>query len=342
MYKIIVCCLLLLLNTLNTVRANSPQRVLLIGNSYTYCNDLPNVLMALSRETDCPLVTESFTIGAMSLHGFLQPPLRDKILSMLQEGHFDWIVLQDQSQTPAYKPDETMRAVQEWTALANNHGTKILLFLTWAHATRDNGELKLRDDMQRLTGTTYCRAALCNKVRVAPVGEAWARWYRDYPGKALHVNDCSHPNPAGTYLAACVIHGTISGKPLKNIPGRLLLDRRPLINIPSASAKQLQKTANATLKEFSPQRYLDSMKETDRKRLSAAELKPQLKKGMTISQLTALVGKPHLRSFYGEQRTYQFRLRGEAELCAYCSPDDVIEHISIASPGGMAEIIDLR
>lgn len=58
-------------------------RVLMIGNSYTFYNRLPDALMALSRRTDCPLQVDSYTAGAMSLRGFLDSPEHAKARQML-------------------------------------------------------------------------------------------------------------------------------------------------------------------------------------------------------------------------------------------------------------------
>ena len=236
--------------------AEEAQRVLMIGNSYTFYHDLPQVLEALSRRTKCPLEVDSYTVGAMSLRGFLDAPEHARARRMLETGDYDWVVLQDQSQTPAYKPAETLDSVRRWSQLARAHKTRVMLFLTWAHAVQEGLRMKPLTDMQEKTSTTYCRAAVENKVRVAPVGEAWARWYRRFPTRALHAQDCSHPNALGTYLAACVLHGAISGKALKGIPGSLKTGSG-VLRVPGHAAADLQKTANATLKGFTPQKWLD-------------------------------------------------------------------------------------
>ncbi len=340
MKKLIIFILSLLLPLVTS--AAEEQRVLFIGNSYTFYNNLPDVLMALSKKTKCPLKVESYTAGAMSLHGFLNIPAHAKARRMLESGKYDWVVLQDQSQTPAYKPEETMNSVPQWAQIAKKADTKVLLFLTWAHAIDRNGKLQPNIDMQERTSATYCRAALQCGAKVAPVGEAWTAWYFKYPEKTLHLPDRSHPNPMGTYLAACVIHGAISGKPLKGIPGTLRLGKQTIINIPDTAATALQKAANATLKRFTPRGYLDKLEKKETALLSIEEAKKQIQSGMHIEALVCLAGKPTYTSAHGESKTYQFRIRGGAELCAYCNSADIIEQISIAAPGKPVEIIDLR
>jgi hypothetical protein len=55
---------------------------------------------------------------------------------------------------------------------------------------------------------------------VAPVGIAWKMALAADPPFVLHRKDKSHPNPTGTYLAACVFCGSSS------IPKRKAATRR--------------------------------------------------------------------------------------------------------------------
>ena len=41
---------------------------------------------------------------------------------------------------------------------------------------------------------------------------AWERAHREQPGLSLHFRDGSHPNPTGSYLAACVFYATLFGQ----------------------------------------------------------------------------------------------------------------------------------
>lgn len=343
--KNIICILGLLFGIISCAFSAEEKRVLIIGNSYTFYNDLPMTLQALSKKTKYPLKVDSYTAGAMSLRGFLDDPAHKKARQLLESGDYDWVILQDQSQTPAYKPDETMESVRRWTEIAERNNTRVMLFLTWAHASTDGGKITPLVTMQEQTSTTYCKAAIANsgktKIKVAPVGEAWARWYKNNPNKPLHLDDLSHPNAGGTYLAACVIHATLSGKSLKGIPATLKLDKRSTLSVPKALAKEMQATANETVKGFSPQGYLDDMLSKDAAMPSAAEIKGKLHAGITAKELMKLTGKPVHKSSVDKRKTYQFRIRDGAELVAYCNEEGIVENISIAAPGKPVEIIDV-
>ena len=44
-----------------------------------------------------------------------------KARQLVESGKYDCVILQDQSQTPAYKPEETLSAVQRWAGIARLH-----------------------------------------------------------------------------------------------------------------------------------------------------------------------------------------------------------------------------
>ena len=320
------------------LHAAEPLRVLFIGNSYTYCNDLPGIVQAMADEKKYPMEVDSYTVGAASLRSLLNSPQHAQAARKLAEGNYDWVILQDQSQTPAYNPNDTLGAVQRWSQLAAAHKTRVMLFLTWAHADTMNGKTCLQSAMQDDTSHTYCRAAVQHQASVAPVGEAWRRWYKKHPDKPLHTSDMSHPTPAGSYLAACVIYNALTDTPATKLPLRV---KSAQLRLTTSQARELQKTAAATLRTFTPQGYLDAYAKKDAALLTPEAAAATLHRGMSISELTEHLGSPASIHKSAEQHIYQFRLRGKAEFAAYCTPRGSIRSVSIMTPGAGVQIIDL-
>lgn len=331
--------LFLLLSALNLSADEIEKRLLIIGNSYTFYNKLPDIIQAMADASHTPLKVDSYTVGAMSLRGFLNTPAHQRCRTMLAEGDYDWVLLQDQSQTPAQRPTETLNSVREWSQLAAKHNTQVVLFLTWAHAAQNVKTITLQEAMQNDTSRTYCQAAIQNNALVAPAGEAWRQWYEKHPKHPLHINDLSHPTPEGSYLAACVIFSTITGKPAASLPSNL---RNTGLRISNARTRELQKIADQTIKNFTPEKFLKQIKNSDSKRPTPDDIPAILSKGMKVSDLTKKIGKPHLVQKSGKQLIYQYRLQRQAELVAYCNSRGIIQQISIAGPGVPVEIIDLN
>src|SRR5262249_32817696 len=78
--------------------APKPVRVLFIGNSYTFVNDLPRMLAALARAGgQRPVVHDRETPGGCTL----EKHWRDgKAAQKIAAGKWDYVVLQEQSSRP--------------------------------------------------------------------------------------------------------------------------------------------------------------------------------------------------------------------------------------------------
>jgi hypothetical protein len=84
---------------------------------------------------------------------------------------------------------------------------------------------------------------------VAPVGVAWKKALVADPKLVLHQADKSHPNPRGSYLAACVFYATLLDKSPLGLPGELRRGWKTLVQIPPEEAKRLQEIAWQTVQE---------------------------------------------------------------------------------------------
>jgi hypothetical protein len=80
-------------------------------------------------------------------------------------------------------------------------GATPVLYMTWARRHAWDRQPELAD--------AYLTIARELNVPVAPVGLAWAKAFERSPNVVLHDKDESHPNPAGSYLAACVLYATL-------------------------------------------------------------------------------------------------------------------------------------
>lgn len=216
-----VACFLLGCLVVSTLSAQESKRVLFIGNSYTYVNDLPGVFSELSssvgRHADCEVIAG----GGMR---FMQHASSEEVLTALQTGQWDYVVLQGQSQEGAFPYGQFMQEVYPYARTldslvkACNSNTEVLLFMTWgyrygdpmncpyydAFCTFESMSLRLREN--------YCMMARDFSSSVAPVGVAWLRSVQQDSTVVLHSSDNSHPSLNGTYLAACCFYGLVFGE----------------------------------------------------------------------------------------------------------------------------------
>ncbi len=185
-------------------------RVLFIGNSYTYVNDLPGTLANLARAGGHTIQTDSLVAGGATLADHLADPATTPKLDSLM---WNFVVLQEQSETPAVESwrESTMYpAVRTLVAMVRQRDETPILFMTWAHrdGLPDNG-LPDYESMQQSIDRGYVSIAAELLAPVAPVGVTWFVVRRQNPDIDLWQDDGSHPSTAGTYLAACVFYAAL-------------------------------------------------------------------------------------------------------------------------------------
>ncbi|MBY0525738.1 MAG: hypothetical protein K2R98_20200 [Gemmataceae bacterium] len=189
----------------------APLKVLFIGNSYTYVNDLPLMLDELAKAgKQRPLEIGRELPGGCTLEKHWKD---GKALKKIGEKKWDYVVLQEHSVRPIKEPKLMVEYGTKLDAEAKKQGAKTILYLTWARQNAPRTQADLSKAYLDLAGEL--------KASVAPVGIAWEAALKDDSKLVLHSPDMSHPSKTGTYLAACVFYGTIYGKSPEGLPGKI-------------------------------------------------------------------------------------------------------------------------
>jgi hypothetical protein len=186
-------------------------RILFIGNSFTYYHDLPKMLAELAEAGgQRPVHYETETPGGYTLEKHWQDR---SALSRIQNGHWDFVVLQDQSEAPLLRCNAMIEYGKKFDAEIKKQRARTILYETWA--------LQDKPEQQTAISSAYEGLARDLNARLAPVGNAWQTALRSDPQLVLHDADHKHPSASGTYLAACVFYGTLFGKSPAGLPGRI-------------------------------------------------------------------------------------------------------------------------
>ena len=219
--RLIILCLgvLLALGAVGLARlAESPcsplsrtpcVRVLFLGNSYTYVNDLPAVFRDLARAGGQNVETGMVANGGETL---AQHAASSDSLGAIRGSSWQFVVLQEQSEIPALASAWRSQMFPAAEALVGSiravNATPILLE-TWAHRDGLPGDGLDYAAMQVAVDDSYEGLGQDLGVMVVPAGQAWAAMLRVDPAITLWQDDGSHPSPAGTYLAACVLYARL-------------------------------------------------------------------------------------------------------------------------------------
>jgi hypothetical protein len=178
------------------------MRVLFIGNSYTYFNDLPWLTQQLaeSAKETRTLEAEMVVAGGATLKNHWK---QGQALRLLKAKHWDYVVLQEQSTLPITNPQEMYKYASLFDAEIKRVNSQTVFYLTWAKQNQP--------ETQQILTNSYMNIAKELKAKVAPVGIVWQK----IPEKNLKLNlyssDQSHPSPIGSYVAACVFYTTFYG-----------------------------------------------------------------------------------------------------------------------------------
>lgn len=216
----ILCILLLVCNQCSrSQNFNEDQdsqgtlRILFVGNSYIYINDLPNTFVALANSGNHKVETAEVANGGWTLENHLNSI---ETLNSIKSRKWDYVVLQEQSEIPSVEPLRTTvmyPAARSLVEKIREAGSTPLFFLTWAH--RDGWAQRGMADyrsMQLEINRGYLRISRELNEGVVPVGYAWMKARETYPEMDLWRTDGSHANERGTYLAACVFYAAIFGE----------------------------------------------------------------------------------------------------------------------------------
>jgi hypothetical protein len=167
---------------------------------------------------------------------------------LLDKGPWDYVIMQEQSQMPFAYPKQSREYGIKLGEMIKARGGKPVLYLTWARQKQPENQEKINE--------TYMAVADALNCSVAPVGMAWEKSRANRRELVLFNRDGSHPSPAGTYLAACVMYATLFDAPPRGLPGRLMASdgKRALVQLTKDDASYLQELAWETVTRWKDKR----------------------------------------------------------------------------------------
>ena len=196
-------------------QAATPEYVLFVGNSYFYYNDSLHNHVRYMVEAAGLFPPEGPTYKSATIGG---AALADHPIDFLVDHRnlrvdhpFDVVVMQDISSASLSQRGQQRFAetVASYSAKVRAVGAEPVLYMTHAYvAPNDRADPQMTDTVARM----YVDAGKANRIRVIPVGLAFAEAYRRRPDIKLHQSyDGSHPDLLGTYLAAATVFATLYG-----------------------------------------------------------------------------------------------------------------------------------
>lgn len=182
------------------------MRILMLGNSFTFVNNMPRMLSEL---TGAEVVHH--TRGGARLSEHLNPAtkLGAQTQAALREEHWDYVVLQEMSHGPITSPKSFFSSVEQLCEQIRENGAVPILYATWAYQ-KNGAKLAAKgwdyDEMAHKLSEAYRKAAEENHALIADVGQ---RFYELSDTQELYAADGAHPNEWGSRMAADTIAAVI-------------------------------------------------------------------------------------------------------------------------------------
>lgn len=207
-------------------------RVLFIGNSLTYVNDLPRTIAAMADSLgEEPLVYRTVAKANYAL----EDHYNDGIEGRIREGGWHYVVMQ---QGPSTLPANRLH-LAAWTSALNEFivaaGARAALYEVAPGGTSPASFEAVR--------TSYREAADLVDGMFIPAAEAFLEAWEQDPTLVLYQGDQFHPSHLGTYLIALVHFEMLYDRPATDLPDVAVVDGNRLA-LPEATVAMLQQAAH--------------------------------------------------------------------------------------------------
>lgn len=209
-------------------------KVLFVGNSLTYENDLPRTVAQLATAAglqECYCVAIAYPNFALEDHydfGYVQDALDDE--------DWDFVVMQQgPSALPASRAHLILWAKVFGQMIAQD-GAQPVMYGVWPEYQRSFDFPNVAE--------SYRQAADTIGALFAPAGEAWQLAWAQDSTLPLYAADEFHPSPMGTYLAALVVFQRVYDRSPVGIQQAAVVNGR-VQGWPPAIVRLLQESAEA-------------------------------------------------------------------------------------------------
>lgn len=183
--------------TESLIMEREKMRILFIGNSHTYFNDMPEKVALRFKEQGKECEVTMIAHGGWFLEQHVkEPEVRFNILY----GSYDYVVLQEHSHP--FGPEETffeaVRTLNQWIREA---GSTPVIYMTWARKEEEREQPRMSEAHRKIAKEI--------DALLVPVGELWWDHIHENPGVELYYEDGAHASDVGSDFAAKCIWSVI-------------------------------------------------------------------------------------------------------------------------------------
>jgi len=207
-------------------------RVLFIGNSLTYYNNLPGTLRGVALTAGDTIYVEMIARPNYALIDHLTE--HSGAEEAIRRGGWDFVVLQQGPTTLPINRDSLVLWTRMFDSIIHPTGARTALFMVWPQGASAQGFESVR--------IAYQDAARAVDGLFLPAGVAWQLALQRDGLVGLYGPDNFHPTPLGSYLAAITIYGKLTGHDPRELSEFAFMEGTAL-NVPAATVWMLKSVA---------------------------------------------------------------------------------------------------
>ncbi len=183
------------------------MKILFLGNSHTYYNDLPALFAKICKEKGKDVEVNMLAQPGVTYEWHLTQ--YTDLRFALVHGGYDYIIMQQAAHEPCPSKEETIRDAGKIIEMAKAQGVKVIQTLPWAR-------LGMPEEFEKMKDIYY---TLCDKysVTINPVGLVFEDIVKHNPDIRLHWFDGAHAGPYGSYANALCTYATLFDTDLDGI-----------------------------------------------------------------------------------------------------------------------------
>ncbi len=183
------------------------MKVLFLGNSHTFYNDMPQIFANICKESgkDVEVAMQAHPGVTYGWHYGQLTELR----FALMYGGFDYIVMQQAAHSPCPPKEETLADGEKIIKLARANGVTPIQTMPWAEK-RDPDHQKGMYDIYNTLSEQF-------GVKLAYAGNVFEDVFYNHPEIDMYWRDGEHASPYGSYTIAMAVYRAIFGESVKGL-----------------------------------------------------------------------------------------------------------------------------
>lgn len=170
-------------------------RLLFIGNSLTYTNDLPNLVKDYGKTKGKSISVKSVAYGNYALIDHWED---GEIQALIETQSYNYVIVQQGPSSQAFGKALLLEYGEKISNLCRENYTNLAFYMVWPSIT-------YYDTFQGVIDN-YRLVATLNNDLLCPVGEVWKSHFDTTNDFSYYGSDGFHPSLEGSQVAAQVIY----------------------------------------------------------------------------------------------------------------------------------------